>query len=225
MRVIDTKRAPVRTKDFFSIEWVKYSGITNEMVPTVKKRGWERKQILCRNVFHTFFQIVINDVIDNDVCFYAPVRPHFKVYIKVKNETEMKRIYNNPGIYGDVDFIKTNGKIYSVRFTLPYVRERRNREIRINYKDYKRIVKKANEGFIWSAVKETRISHYIESITEKFPTLDEKLIRKIIRKGCKMLVENVIYRKPIKMSNPQIKFNAYIYHPNWKLLKAMAANG
>lgn len=224
MRIMDSK-IPTRTKDFFGAEWIKHSGITNEMVPTVKKRGWERKRILCNNVFNTFFQIVINDVIENDVVFYAPVKPHFKVYMKAKNETEMRRILNNSGIYGDVDLIKTDGRVYSVRFTLPYAKERRNREIRINYKDYKRIVKKANEGFIWSAVKEVKMSRYIELMSEKFPTLDKKLIKKIIRKGCKALVHNVVQRKPIILANPQIKFNAYIYHPNWKLIKAMAQNG
>lgn len=224
MRLRNTKYA-IRTKDLFSIEWVKRTGITNEMVPTVKKRGWERKRILCKNVFNKFFQIVIDDVIDNDVCFYAPVRPHFKVYMKPKSELEMRRIYNNSGIYGDVDFIKTNGKVYSVRFTLPYVGRLRHREIRISYDNYKRVVKKANDGFIWSAVKEVKTSRYMKLMTTEFPTLDEKMIMKIIRKGCKRLVNSVVYRKPIILANPVTKFNAYIYYPRWKLIRAMAENG
>lgn len=222
---IGDKKNAIRTKDFFSLEWVKYSGITNEMIPTVKKRGWERKQILCRNVFNMFFQIVIDDIIDNDVVFYAPVSPHFKIYIKEKNGLEMRRIFNNPKIYTDTDLIKTNGRIYSVRFTLPYVRERRNREIRINYVDYKRIVKKANEGFVYSAVREVKYGRYMDLMCEEFPTLSLKIIKNIIRKGCRSIVHNVVYRRPIILSNAVIKFYAYIYHPNWTLIKSMAQNG
>jgi hypothetical protein len=221
MRLTEREES-VRTKDLFSIDWVKSVGITNEMVPTVKKRGWERKQILCKNVFNTFFQIMIDDVIDNDVVFIAPVTPSFKVYMKHMNETQMQRIFNNPGIYGDVDFIKTNGRVYSLRLTLPYAKANRNKEIRINYKDYKRIVKRANDGYIYCGVKDVRQNRYIDLMKEEFPTLNETIIKKITIKGCFELVNAIVYNRPVMLVNNEIKFRAYIYHPAWKLLKAMA---
>jgi hypothetical protein len=221
MGLTDYKNS-TRTKDFFNTDWVKNLGITNEMVPTVKKRGWERKLILCNNVFNTFFQILIDDIIDNDVVFYAPVRPQFTVYMKVMGNAQMNRIYNNPGIYGDVNLIKTNGRVYCIGFTLPYVKMRRHQEIRISYKDYKRIVKRANDEYIYCGVKKVKLTRYIDLMTKEFPTLNEKIIRKIITKGCNGILNAIVYGKPVLLQNPQIKLYAYIYKPIWRTVKMKA---
>jgi hypothetical protein len=219
------KKKAIGTKDLFSIDWVKKSGITNEMVPTVKKRGWERKRILCNNVFNMFFQIVINDIIDNDVVFIAPVSPSFSMFMKEKGDIEMKRILNNPGIYGSVDFIKSSGKVYSVRLDLPYAGIKRQREVRINHSNYQRIVKRVNEGYFYCGIKTVKFSRYIKLMTEKFPTLDEEIIKNIIKNGCRKLVHNMVNHKLIALANKTIKFNAYIYTPHWGALKTMANNG
>jgi len=221
MSFSDLKNA-AKTKELFAIEWIKNSGITNEMVPTVKKRGWERKQILCSTVLTTFFQIVIDDCIDNDVVFYAPIRNFFKLYVKRKNETEMRRIFKNPGIYGDVDMIKTNGSVYSVRLTVPYIRPYPEKEVRITRTDYARIIDKANSGYVYCGAKVVKYDRYIELMANEFPTLDDKMIKKIVKEGCRMIVHYLVNGKPILMSNPRIKFRAYVYTPKWFLLTLMA---
>ena len=219
------RKKAIGTKDLFSLDWVKGSGITNEMVPTVKKRGWERKRILCNNVFNMFFQIVVDDIIDNDVVFMAPVKPSFTMFMKEKGDIEMRRILSNDGIYGSVDFIKSNGRVYSIRLNLPYVGKRRNREVRINHSDYQRIVKKANSGYVYCGVKDVKYLRYIDLMIKEFPTVDEKIIKNIIRRGCKRIVHNIVTHKAILLANPTIKLSAYIYAPHWGALKTMADNG
>lgn len=221
MRLTDYERA-VKGRDLFDIDWVKQSGVSNEMLPTVKKRTWERKQAFCTKVFKSFFKIMLNDVIDNDVIFQAPSRKGFQISVRVKGKYDLQRIYKNPGIYNDVDLINSNGFIFSLHLYMPYLYENKVKEVRVNRSLYAKIVKRTNEGYYFCGVGKRYYRDYVDQVKELYPRTPKKLIRDIIKHGVNRMVHAFVYRKPVLLINTLDDFRAYIYTPKYKLLEAQA---
>lgn len=99
-----------------------------------------------RAIFGDFLAIMLDDIIENGNVYYAPIVEELRIYIQHQKRANVERILRNSSkIYKDVDLIKSDGKFYE--FVL-YSRSipGKYRSIRINYKKYKQIIKKVNEG-------------------------------------------------------------------------------
>ncbi len=57
-------------------------------------------------------------------------------------------------------------------------------------------------------MRDVKIDHYLPKLKEMYPDLDEKIIKKIIKEGCKSIAINCMNHDPILVESPKkgVKF-------------------
>lgn len=110
-------------------------------------RGKRVKRRFVQRIFFDFLKLVIDDCINRNAKFISPSRYWWALYIKEKRKKSLEQIVKNGKTYNDVDFIRSDGKIYEFVFYSPYlIKRRRYRAVRIGWKKYKELVQKVNDG-------------------------------------------------------------------------------
>lgn len=111
----------------------------------------ENKQKIIREVFSTFFDMVVDDIIDNQVTFEFPLYTDEHSYLNIKPITgeDFKQIYT-AGSWPGLDFLKTNFTGYRMYFS--YINggnECKDKEIILPKVKTKRIIENANNGKVY----------------------------------------------------------------------------
>jgi hypothetical protein len=133
--------------EILPLKFVDTIGLENkQMVDDKFPRGTKVRRRFMQRVFVEFLNLMLNDAIDNNTKFISPSRYWFSIYIREKGKKDMGRIGRNSKIYGDVDFIESDGKVYEFVFQSPYLPKGKYRSIRIGWTMYQKLVKKVNEG-------------------------------------------------------------------------------
>lgn len=152
-----------------------------------KGRREQRKKM--RALFVEFLKLVIDDCIQRNVRFYSPTRNRVEVYITEKTDKEIFTKFKR-GLYGDVDLIKSDAKVYQLYFFSHFIGPRPFRKCRMGYTKYKEVMAKVNKGMRYyernqkaPLDKITRMVDYIDRLQEVFPQVDERTMRKIIIRG------------------------------------------
>lgn len=107
------------------------------------KPVWKGKR--ARSIFCAFMKLVIEDMIENGNVFISPNIDHFRLFIKEKTIDSRRMILQNGKTYTDVDLIKSDGKIYEFVLSQSKI-PGKFRSVRISYTEYKKVIKKVNEG-------------------------------------------------------------------------------
>lgn len=109
------------------------------------------KRKLVKDVFTSFFNMVVDDIIDNQITFEFPLYTDEHSYLNIKPITgeKFKKIYT-AGSWPGLDFLKTNFTGYRMYFS--YVNgghECKDKEIVLPKVKTKRIIENANNGKVY----------------------------------------------------------------------------
>ena len=111
---------------------------------------WHTKRAAA-NIFSKCFEIVIQDIIDNNVQFKLPPYGNGSSYIQMKQYrgSEFKRLFK-AGKWRDVDFLATNFTGYQLAFYIKnQKRMDKEKPIHISPKMREQITEKINQGFTY----------------------------------------------------------------------------
>lgn len=108
----------------------------------IKKNRCNSKAQLARKIFFKFLRMVLDDMIDNKVCFVFPTRVSSWMRVEEMEDKWAKKCRQR-GVYQNVDLLKTDFKLCHVVYKM---KDRPKRNVRIHHDDYERIVDKMNQG-------------------------------------------------------------------------------
>jgi hypothetical protein len=119
--------------------------IKNEWTGSKNNRGAKVKDPFIRAIFMDFLKIVVQDCIERNVKFIAPVLGSFSIFISEKSKEAVRRDLNAKGIYENVDPIASEFRIYQFS-----VKNRNAKRlfwpVRISNNIYSQIVDRVNKG-------------------------------------------------------------------------------
>lgn len=130
------------TQEFVDGLKIKCSQVTSKF-----KRGRKVKRQFVQKIFFEFWNMVIDDCIENGRKFISASRNWFTIFIKEMNPESVGRILRNGKIYNNVDLLRSDGKFYNFVFYSAYLpRNRRYRSIRIGWTKYQQLIQSVNDG-------------------------------------------------------------------------------
>lgn len=174
-----------------------------------------------RAVFFDFIKLVVDDCIEHNSMFTSPGPKEFSIYITEKTDKEVLSILKR-GAYKDVDVINADGKIYQFYIRSTHIGPLMWRHVRIGYRRYWEMAKRVNEGKRYLqrelnpvAPKNTNMYTFMDKLVEMYPDVDEIMIRKLIRRGCQNIHNNMRKEQDvlIQSAKQDIKFLVYTWRP------------
>lgn len=137
----------------------------------------------CAQIFRYCYQLVIDDIVNNNVTFWLPVyglrecNMHMKKY-----DGEAFKNLRRAGKWQDIDFLKSYFSAYQITFYMLGKRTPRTKSVYVCKKYRDIITKKTNEGFPYGDGKVDKyIKDYHQAVFDRFPLVSEKDIKRILR--------------------------------------------
>lgn len=143
------------------------------------------KRRIAARVFFSMFQMVLEDLIEENIVFHLPVKKPKVGYFhinRIKGQSFAK--LRKKGNYQNVDILKTNFSTYRANFTFYKNSVPRSYTIYLNKKLTNRIVEKANQGYSYGGSHKDRyLDDYVDKVHQLFPTITRHDVRLILKHG------------------------------------------
>ena len=165
------------------------------------------------NIFAEFVMFVIQDIITNNITFKVPAIGGFcDIHMKILDKDDFIK-YRQKGQYLDVDFLKSNFKVYRPTF---YRYDRRDSskqwqtDILIDQNFQKILTDKINKGTVYYENIPKSVKDYLLEFSYNYPYIDRVNLNKIITFGWRQIYFHAGYRRDVFIQTD----SHYVYFGN-----------
>lgn len=158
------------------------------------------------DIFAEFVTYVMKDIIENNITFKVPAAfGYADIHLKTLEKDDFIK-YRKLGQYLDIDFIKSNFKVYRPTFYRYKTRDSsavRQTDIIIDQTLQKELTQKINHGQVYYENIPKDINDYILEFKYNYPYLDSALLKSILSFGWKQIYFHTIYRRDVFIQSDQ----------------------
>lgn len=168
--------------------------------------GDRHRDILAKKIFVAHFKLVLDDIIDNNVTFWLPLKREKRSNIHIKRfQGEIYQKLRKAGKWKELDILKSNFSGYQMSFYMMGRRTPRVKSIYLN-KEYKeRITNNVNNGMQYGDSKyDKTVKDYYQQMYNMFPLVPEVDIRRILNFFWKSLYLHNSYGGDVLIKNSGI---------------------
>lgn len=165
------------------------------------------------DIFAEFVMFIIQDIIDNNITFNLPSVGGFcDIHMKTLNKEDFIK-YRQKGQYLDIDFLKSNFKVF--RPTL-YRYDRRDSskfwetDIIIDQDFQKNLTNHINNGKVYYENTPKSINDYLLEFNYNYPYINPEILKKVIVFGWRQIYFNSKFRRDVFIQSD----THYIYFGN-----------
>lgn len=182
-----------------------------------KRKASRSKKALCAKILNSCFDLIIQDIIDNNIIFNLPVSKKTPALISISpvSGDEFKAKYV-AGCYPGLDFLKTNFTAPEITYTYWDKRGKQDRGVWLSDMDTRTELNiKYSNGYHSNTVKE--MDDYLESLQELYPYMLMSDLKFILKLGFNFIRKIITIWGIVSVGNKKTRATISKRFKRWNL--------